>query len=109
MEKKMNKLTLLLALMILAPTYILYGYNDEAVITEQPEIETSEIESTIEFTSPRESCERCPYRSRKMGITEIDCRACCSEGRWVNSECARSCGGCDMYNDEAAQEFRDYP
>lgn len=90
----MKKLTLALALTVLVPTYQnLYGYDDESV-----------IESSTEYSS--RECPNCP-KSRREGL--VDCRACCSEGRWVNSECARQCGGCDMYNDQAAQEYRDYP
>lgn len=96
----MKKLTLALALTVLVPTYQnLYGYDDESVIETSAEYSSNEPRS-------RKPCRNCPEAKSEA---VVDCRACCSEGRWVNSECARECGGCDMYNDQAAQEFRDYP
>ena len=92
----MKKLSSIVLLTLLALSYqSIYAYDDESVITE----------NSTEHSS-KESCPDCP-KSRREGV--VDCRACCSEGRWVNSECARQCGGCNMYNDQAYQEYRDYP
>lgn len=49
------------------------------------------------------------YDNTTTSSEPIDCATCCKQGRWTSTECCRACNGCDMYNDEAAQECRDFP
>ena len=37
------------------------------------------------------------------------CTQCCSEGRFVSSECCKQCNGCQKYNDYGSAECSDYP
>lgn len=37
------------------------------------------------------------------------CEECCQQGRFVSTECCRTCGSCDIRHDEGAVECRDNP